>query len=106
MTNTATLTWAFPTTNTDGSALALSALTGVDVYAGVNKAQLNKLQTVAGPFTTPTASVTVDVTALGFGTIYFAVDVSDAAGTSAFSAIGSKTFPAPVPSAPTGFTVA
>jgi hypothetical protein len=46
------------------------------------------------------------VTALGYGTVYFAVDVSDATGTSAFSAIGSKTFPAPVPSAPTGFTVA
>ena len=106
MANTATLTWTFPTSNTDGSPLALSALTGVDVYAGTSKAQLNKIQTIPGPFTTATASVTVDVTNLGYGTVYFAVDVADAAGTSAFSAIGSKTFVAPVPNPPTNFLVA
>jgi len=32
--------------------------------------------------------------------------VTDAAGTSAFSAIGSKTFVAPVPNPPTNFLVA
>jgi hypothetical protein len=106
MANTATITFPFPTQNTDGSALALSAITSFDVYAGTNKAVLSKLQTVAGPFSTPTESVTVDATALGFGTIYFAVDVSDAAGTSAFSPIGSKTFAAPVPMAPSNLTVA
>jgi hypothetical protein len=83
----ATLTWAAPTTNTDGS--ALSDLTGYTINYGNTAASLSQAITVSGSATT---SYTVQN--LASGTWYFEVSANASDGTqSAPTAVGSKTIP-------------
>lgn len=83
---TATLTWAAPTTNTDGT--PLTDLAGYHIYYGTNAAQLPLEAVLDGP-----ASTTYVVNGLRLGTYYFTVSAFNAEGTeSAESNRVSKTF--------------
>jgi hypothetical protein len=84
-TGTATLSWAAPTTNTDGT--PVTTLTGYHVYYGTSAATLTKSVAVSGATVT-----TYEITGLTPGTWYFAVAADAAGGTeSAMSTLGSKT---------------
>lgn len=81
----ATLTWAAPSRNTDGSSLV--DLAGYRVYHGTAPGALNEIITVSGAATTSYA-----FTRLARGTHYFAVAAYTNAGLeSALSTTGSKT---------------
>jgi fibronectin type 3 domain-containing protein len=80
---TADLSWIAPTTNEDGSPLALASF---NVYRGTSPSNLQKVASVGASQNTFTA------TGLAAGTYYFAVTaVSDIGAESAFSNIESKT---------------
>jgi hypothetical protein len=86
-TGTATVSWAAPTANTNGS--ALTNLAGYKVYYGTDAASLTTEQVVevANP-----ATLNYVLTGLGSGTWYFAVASYSASGEeSALSAVSSKT---------------
>lgn len=83
-TGNATLTWAAPTTNTDGS--ALTDLSGYKIYYGSSSSTLSSVVTVS------VGSSSYVITNLSAGTWYFAMTSFNAAGTeSAQSAAVSKT---------------
>ena len=85
VTGYATLSWAAPTTNTNGS--PLSALAGYHLYYGNSASALTKSVAVSGAKTT-----SYEISGLTAGTWYFAVAADAADGTeSAQSAVGSKT---------------
>jgi hypothetical protein len=84
-TGTATLSWAAPTANTDGS--PVTPLAGYHIYYGTSPNAL----TQAIPLTTA-ATTTYEITNLAAGTWFFAVAADAADGTeSALSNVGSKT---------------
>lgn len=84
-TGTATLSWAAPSQNTDGS--ALTDLAGYWVFHGVSASDLSEKIRVSGASTT-----TYSFTQLAAGAHYFAVSAYNSAGEeSAMSAVGSKT---------------
>jgi hypothetical protein len=84
-TGTATLSWAAPTTNTDGT--PVTGLIGYHVYYGTSESVMTQSVLVSGGATT-----TYEITGLAAGTWYFAVAADSADGTeSAQSAVGSKT---------------
>ena len=70
---TATLTWAAPTENADGT--AVTDLAGYTVYYGTNPSDLTESITVSGA-----ASTTAEVKDLPAGTYYFAVSAYNAMG--------------------------
>lgn len=79
----ATLDWAIPTLNTDGS--ALTDLAGYRVYYGLSSAALNQQVTIAAPATTQAS-----IEQLTAGTWYFAISDYNSAGVeSAQSAVVS-----------------
>jgi hypothetical protein len=81
----ATLSWAAPTSNTDGT--ALTPLSGYTIYYGTTEGALSKSVVVGGAST-----ITFEINGLASGTWYFAVAANAADGTqSAMSIIGSKT---------------
>jgi hypothetical protein len=85
-TGTATLTWAAPTTNTDGS--PVTPLSGFTIYYGTSASALTQSVVVSGATTT-----TYVITGLTSGTWYFGVAADAADGTqSAMSNVGSKTY--------------
>jgi hypothetical protein len=72
-TGTATVTWAPPTLNTDGS--TLTDLAGYRIYYGTSSATLTQVVDVSG------ATVTSQIiSGLSSGTYYFAVAAVDSAG--------------------------
>jgi hypothetical protein len=82
-TGSATLMWTPPSTNTDGTPVALASF---NVYSGTSPASLAYAATAAGNTTS------YAVTGLPAGTYYFAVTaVSTTGAESAMSNIGSKT---------------
>jgi putative Ig domain-containing protein len=82
---TATLKWAAPKTNTDGS--AITNLSGYVISYGTSATMLSQTVSITNPATT---SYTVQN--LGQGTWYFAVSATETAGTtSSLSALVSKT---------------
>jgi hypothetical protein len=82
----ASLSWAPPTQDTNGS--PLTTLTGYTVYYGTSQGSLAQSVTVSGASTT-----SYTLTGLTTGTWYFAVAADASDGTqSAMSNIGSKTF--------------
>jgi hypothetical protein len=84
-TASATLTWAPPTINTDGS--VLTNLASYKLYYGTNSANLINVATIANP--TVTTSV---IDKLTDGTWYFAVTAVNSSGIeSAYSNVQSKT---------------
>jgi hypothetical protein len=84
-TGTASLAWAAPTGNTDGS--ALTPLTGYTIYYGTSPNSLTQSVVVSGA-----SSNAYEITGLASGTWYFAVAANAADGTqSALSNLGSKT---------------
>jgi hypothetical protein len=70
---TATLTWAAPTENADGT--AVTDLAGYTLYYGTNPSDLTESITVSGA-----ASTTAEVKDLPAGTYYFAVSAYNAMG--------------------------
>ncbi|MGB6309578.1 MAG: Calx-beta domain-containing protein [Steroidobacteraceae bacterium] len=83
-TGTATLSWAAPTTNTNGT--PVTPLSGYHVYYGTSQSAMTESISVSA------GTTTCEITALGSGTWYFAVAAVAADGTeSAKSNIGSKT---------------
>jgi hypothetical protein len=81
---TATLTWAAPTTNTNGT--PLTPLSGYTIYYGTSPGTFTQSMVVSSSTTSYT------VTGLAAGTWYFAVAANAADGTeSAKSNVGSKT---------------
>lgn len=84
----ASVSWAVPPTNVDGSAITPGEITGYNIYAGISAAALSKLATV-GP-TVFTYSMT-----MGVGTVFFAVTAVTSSGESAQSNVVSKTLAAP-----------
>jgi hypothetical protein len=84
-TGTATLSWAAPTANTDGT--PVTTLSGYHIYYGSSAGTLTQSVAVSGGTVT-----TYEITGLAPGTWYFAV-AADAAGgvQSARSNLGSKT---------------
>ena len=81
----AVLSWAAPTTNTNGT--PVSALAGYHLYYGNSASALSKSVAIIGATTT-----SYEITGLTAGTWYFAVAADAADGTeSAKSAVGSKT---------------
>ena len=70
---TATLTWAAPTENADGT--AITDLAGYTLYYGTNPSDLTESITVSGA-----ASTTAEVKDLPAGTYYFAVSAYNAMG--------------------------
>jgi hypothetical protein len=90
-TASATLTWAAPTLNTDGSTLA--NLAGYKLYYGANSANLINNVQVANP-----AATTSVIDKLTSGTWYFAVTAYNAAGVeSGYSNVVSKAITVPAP---------
>lgn len=84
-TGSATLTWAAPTENTNGT--SVTPLVGYTIYYGTTEGALTQSTVVSGAST-----LTDTITGLTPGTWYFAVAADAADGTqSAMSAIGSKT---------------
>ena len=84
-TGSATLTWAAPTENTDGS--AITGLTGFHIYYGTSQGALTQVIDVPSVTTTTYAIEQLDP-----GTYYFAVTAYNVEGAeSAPSSIGSKT---------------
>jgi len=84
VTGTATLSWAAPSSNTNGT--ALTPLAGYTLYYGTSQNALTHSVTVSGASTTD-----CEITGLTSGTWYFAVAANAADGTqSALSNIGSK----------------
>jgi hypothetical protein len=84
-TGSATLSWAAPTQNTDGSALI--NLAGYAIYYGTSPTSLTKRITVASAATT-----TYTVANLSPGTYYFGLAAFTSTGVeSALSSVGSKT---------------
>jgi hypothetical protein len=82
----ATLTWAAPTQNTDGT--PLNNLAGYHIYYGTSATQLSQEIILNGPATTNYV-----VNGLTTGTYYFAVTAISSQGTeSAQSNLASKTF--------------
>jgi hypothetical protein len=82
---TATLTWAPPTQNTDGS--PVTTLTGYHIYYGTTQGALTQSVAISDPTAT-----TYEITGLSTGTWYFAVAADAADGSeSAQSNVGSKT---------------
>jgi len=80
---TADLSWVAPTTNEDGSPLALASF---NIYRGASPSNLQKIGSVGAGQTTFTA------TGLAVGTHYFAVTaISDTGAESTFSNVESKT---------------
>ncbi len=87
VTNSATLSWVPPSTNTDNS--ALTDLAGFRVYYGKAANTLDQIVRVTNP--TVTQQVVDNLTS---GTWYFAVSaVSSSGAESSLSAIASKVFP-------------
>jgi hypothetical protein len=85
-TGSAALSWAAPTTDTNGS--PVTTLTGYTIFYGTSQSALTHSVTVSGASTTSHT-----VTGLTTGTWYFAVAADATDGTqSAMSNIGSKTF--------------
>jgi hypothetical protein len=85
-TGSAALSWATPTTDTNGS--PVTTLIGYTIYYGTSESALTQSVTVSGASTT---SYTIN--GLTSGTWYFAVAADASDGTqSAMSNIGSKTF--------------
>jgi Putative Ig domain len=86
-TGTATVSWAVPTTNSDGT--PLTNLAGYRIYYGTSAGALNQVITVSG-----TSLMTYVVSNLGSGTWYFAVtDYTSAGVESSYSNIVSKAIP-------------
>ena len=86
-TYSATVSWAAPTTNVDGTPLA--NLSGFKLYYGQSAQQLDRVLQIGTPSTTNQR-----VQNLASGTWYFAVAAVNAAGLeSALSALASKAFP-------------
>ena len=86
-TGTATLEWARPGANEDGS--ALTDLAGYRIYQGPNPSAMTLVRTIGDPATT-----TATFTALPSGWYYFAVTAYSTAGVeSAQSSVGSKFIP-------------
>jgi hypothetical protein len=84
-TGTATLSWAAPTTNTDGT--AVTTLSGYHIYYGTSASALTQSVTVTDP-----TSTGYEITGLTSGTWYFAVAADASDGTeSAMSNLGTKT---------------
>jgi hypothetical protein len=84
-TGTATLTWAPPTLNTDGT--PVTTLTGYHIHYGTSPSALTQSVAVSGAATT-----SHEITGLSSGTWYFSVSADAADGTaSAPSNVGSKT---------------
>jgi hypothetical protein len=84
-TGSASLSWAAPTQNTDGS--ALTDLAGYKIYYGTTAGQLSQVISINA-----TGSTSYVVTGLASGTYYFAVAALASDGTeSAQSDVGSKT---------------
>ena len=84
-TGTATLTWAPPTLNTDGT--PVTPLTGYHIHYGTDPSALTQSVAVSGAATT-----SYEITGLSSGTWYFTVAADAADGTeSAPSNVGSKT---------------
>jgi hypothetical protein len=82
---TATLSWAAPTTNTNGT--PVTPLSGYTIFYGTSQGALTQSVAVSASATSYT------VTGLAAGTWYFAVAADAQDGTqSAMSNIGSKTF--------------
>jgi hypothetical protein len=82
---TATLTWAAPTQNTDGT--PITNLSGYVVSYGNSQGALSQTVSITSP-----ATLTYTVKNLGTGTWYFAVSSTESDGTtSALSSIVSKT---------------
>jgi len=96
--NTASLSWTAVTTNTDGS--AVSGAVTYNVYQGASAGALTSVQT---GLTTTSATVTAGLA--DGATVCFAVTAVAGGIESAQSAVACKTFPAGVPSAPTGLVV-
>lgn len=63
-----TLNWTAPSLDTDGNALAGSAVTSYTVYYGTNPANLSSQKQIAG-----NATLTTQITGLDSGTYYFAM---------------------------------
>lgn len=83
----ATVSWAAPTTNTDGT--PLTDLAGYKLYYGQNTQSLDRVVQIAAA-----ASNTQVVQNLTSGTWYFAVAAVNAAGLeSALSAVASRSYP-------------
>jgi hypothetical protein len=83
-TGNAVVTWAPPTTNTDGS--AITNLAGYKVVYGTSASALNNVVTVSNPSVS-----TTQIDNLAPGTWYFAVKAYTTSGTeSALSGTGSK----------------
>jgi hypothetical protein len=79
---TADLSWIAPTTNEDGSPLALASF---NIYQGTSPSSLQKIDSVAA------AQLTYTVNGLATGTHYFAVTaVSDTGAESTFSNVENK----------------
>jgi hypothetical protein len=86
-TASATLSWAIPTTRTDGTPLLMSEVDGYRIYMGETSSQLNLIMDLNSSITT-----SYTVTDLLNGTYYFAVTTYDIQGNeSAFSNIAGKT---------------
>jgi hypothetical protein len=84
-TGTATIAWAAPTTNTNGT--AVTPLSGYTIYYGTASNALTKSVVVSGA-----TSTSYTITGLAAGTWYFAMTADAVDGTqSAMSNIGSKT---------------
>lgn len=99
-----TINWTLPSTNTDGSALSSTAITGTRVEWGTCSSA-GVFGTKAGESTT-TGAATSTVLTLGAGTWCFRAFTRSAAGESAASNVASRTIVAPVPSPPTLTTIA
>lgn len=85
--SSAQLTWAIPTTRTDGTPLQISEINGFRIYMGENGYDMAMIIDI-----NDSSMTHYTVTNLTFGTYYFAVTTYDADGNeSAFSNIASKT---------------
>ena len=81
---TATVTWAAPTINTDGT--PITNLSGYTIYYGTSQSDLTQSAVVSGA-----ATLSYEITGLASGTWYFAVAADAADGTqSSMSNVGSK----------------
>lgn len=99
-----TFTWVDPTTNTDGSAITAGEITGYDIGIGTVTGVYSILcPNVAASVVTETLAATGEV--LVPGNYFVAVRAVTASTVSAWSNQGTFTVAAPVPNAPTGFTV-
>jgi hypothetical protein len=111
MANPTKFTWAVPTANTDGSAIAAGEITGYQV--GVRPASGTPgVYTILAPVdsATATSDPIADISpALAYGSWVGAVQALTVNGPSAWSAEASFTLvapPPPIPNPPTNFTVA